>query len=64
MLFNPNNDMDTLNLYVDFSHHGVDFVCLLLEMIFNRMELPPIYVLGPTSMIMLYMFLAWIYFAV
>ncbi|KAF8975220.1 hypothetical protein BGZ46_009325 [Entomortierella lignicola] len=55
--------MDTLNQYVDYSHHGVDLFCLLMEMIFNRMELPWVYVLGPISMIILYMFLAWVYFA-
>ncbi|KAF8938153.1 hypothetical protein BGZ58_001477 [Dissophora ornata] len=55
--------MDTLNKYVDFSHHGADMPCILLEMIFNRMELPWVYILGPISMIILYMFLAWVYFA-
>ncbi|KAF9916608.1 hypothetical protein FBU30_001262 [Linnemannia zychae] len=63
MLFNPKNTMDTLNKYVDYSHHGVDFACLLLEMIFNRMEMPWIAILGPMCMIILYMFLAWVYFA-
>ncbi|KAF9348532.1 hypothetical protein BGX26_013057 [Mortierella sp. AD094] len=63
MLFDPNNTMDTVNQYVDYSHHGADLLCLLLEMIFNRMELPWVYVLGPISMIILYMFLAWVYFA-
>ncbi|KAF9898083.1 hypothetical protein BX616_004516 [Lobosporangium transversale] len=64
LLFDPNNTMDTLNEYVDYSHHGVDFACILIEMIFNRMELPWVYILGPISMIILYMFLAWVYFAV
>ncbi|KAG0230662.1 hypothetical protein B0O80DRAFT_463026 [Mortierella sp. GBAus27b] len=63
MLFDPNNTMDTLNQYVDYSHHGADFACILVEMIFNRMELPWVAVLGPLSMIILYMFLAWVYFA-
>ncbi|KAG0200316.1 hypothetical protein BGX28_006575 [Mortierella sp. GBA30] len=63
MLFDPNNTMDTLNKYVDFSHHGADLACILLEMIFNRMELPWVAILGPLSMIILYMFLAWVYFA-
>jgi len=63
MLFDPNNTMDTLNKYVDFSHHGADFACILIEMIFNRMELPWIAILGPLGMIILYMFLAWVYFA-
>ncbi|KAG0271994.1 hypothetical protein BGZ95_000132 [Linnemannia exigua] len=63
MLFDPNNTMDTLNQYVDYSHHGVDFACILIEMIFNRMELPWVGVLGPLVMIILYMFLAWVYFA-
>ncbi|KAG0369649.1 hypothetical protein BC939DRAFT_436317 [Gamsiella multidivaricata] len=63
MLFDPNNTMDTLNKYVDFSHHGADLACILIEMIFNRMDLPWVYMLGPLSMIILYMFLAWVYFA-
>ncbi|CAO3569026.1 unnamed protein product [Mortierella alpina] len=63
MLFDPNNTMDTLNKYVDFSHHGADLACILFEMIFNRMELPWVAILGPLSMIILYMFLAWVYFA-
>ncbi|KAG0216183.1 hypothetical protein BGX33_000370 [Mortierella sp. NVP41] len=63
MLFDPNNTMDTLNKYVDFSHHGADFGCILVEMIFNRMELPWVAILGPLLMIILYMFLAWVYFA-
>ncbi|KAF9991502.1 hypothetical protein BGZ79_004397 [Entomortierella chlamydospora] len=63
MLFDPNNTMDTLNQYVDYSHHGVDLACLLLEMVFNRMELPWVCILGPISMVILYMFLAWVYFA-
>ncbi|KAK3839021.1 MAG: hypothetical protein J3R72DRAFT_447974 [Linnemannia gamsii] len=63
MLFDPNNTMDTLNQYVDYSHHGADFACILVEMIFNRMELPWVGVLGPLLMIILYMFLAWVYFA-
>ncbi|KAF9901787.1 hypothetical protein EC991_005669 [Linnemannia zychae] len=63
MLFDPNNTMDTLNQYVDYSHHGADFACILVEMIFNRMELPWVAVLGPLVMIILYMFLAWVYFA-
>ncbi|KAF9287702.1 hypothetical protein BGZ74_001030 [Mortierella antarctica] len=63
MLFDPNNTMDTLNQYVDYSHHGVDFACILFEMILNRMSLLYIHVLGPICMIILYMFLAWVYFA-
>ncbi|KAF9312154.1 hypothetical protein BGZ91_006604 [Linnemannia elongata] len=63
MLFDPNNTMDTLNKYVDFSHHGADFACILIEMVFNRMELPWVAILGPLGMIILYMFLAWVYFA-
>ncbi|KAF9152818.1 hypothetical protein BG015_004646 [Linnemannia schmuckeri] len=63
MLFDPNNTMDTLNKYVDFSHHGADFACILVEMVFNRMELPWVAILGPLGMIILYMFLAWVYFA-
>ncbi|KAF9940391.1 hypothetical protein BGZ65_007112 [Modicella reniformis] len=63
MLFDPHNTMDTLNKYVDFSHHGADFACILVEMIFNRMELPWVTIMGPISMIILYMFLAWVYFA-
>ncbi|KAF9383840.1 hypothetical protein BGX21_001457 [Mortierella sp. AD011] len=55
--------MDTLNQYVDYSHHGVDLACLLFEMVFNRMELPWVCILGPISMVILYMFLAWVYFA-
>ncbi|KAG0050523.1 hypothetical protein BGZ83_004685 [Gryganskiella cystojenkinii] len=63
MLFDPNNTMDTLNKYVDFSHHGADFACILFEMVFNRMDLPWFCLLGPISMIILYMFLAWVYYA-
>ncbi|KAF8951165.1 hypothetical protein BGZ52_013320 [Haplosporangium bisporale] len=63
MLFDPNNTMDTLNQYVDYSHHGVDFACILSEMVLNRMNLLYIHVLGPICMIILYMFLAWVYFA-
>jgi len=63
MLFDPNNTMDTLNKYVDFSHHGADLACILFEMIFNRMDLPWVCLLGPISMIILYMFLAWVYFS-
>ncbi|KAF9121646.1 hypothetical protein BGW39_010366 [Mortierella sp. 14UC] len=63
MLFDPKNTMDVLNRYVDYSHHGADFACILVEMIFNRMELPWVAVLGPLVMIVLYMFLAWVYFA-
>ncbi|KAG0078192.1 hypothetical protein BGZ93_003481 [Podila epicladia] len=63
MLFDPNNTMDTLNQYVDYSHHGVDFACILFEMVLNRMNLLYIHVLGPICMIILYMFLAWVYFA-
>ncbi|GJJ71641.1 hypothetical protein EMPS_03991 [Entomortierella parvispora] len=63
MLFDPNNTMDTLNKYVDFSHHGADLGCILFEMIFNRMDLPWVCLLGPITMIILYMFLAWVYFA-
>ncbi|KAF9319293.1 hypothetical protein BG003_009503 [Podila horticola] len=63
MLFDPNNTMDTLNQYVDYSHHGVDFACILFEMILNRMNLLYVHVLGPICMIILYMFLAWVYFA-
>jgi hypothetical protein len=63
MLFDPNNTMDGLNKYVDFSHHGADLACILVEMLFNRMELPWISILGPMTMIILYMFLAWVYFA-
>ncbi|KAF9968209.1 hypothetical protein BGZ70_005890 [Mortierella alpina] len=63
MLFDPNNTMDPLNKYVDFSHHGADLACILFEMLFNRMELPWVAILGPLSMIILYMFLAWVYFA-
>ncbi|KAI1317464.1 hypothetical protein EDD11_008401 [Mortierella claussenii] len=63
MLFDPNNTMDTLNKYVDFSHHGADLACILVEMLLNRMELPWVSILGPLSMIILYMFLAWVYFA-
>ncbi|KAG0309477.1 hypothetical protein BGZ98_001989 [Dissophora globulifera] len=55
--------MDTVNKYVDFSHHGADLACILLEMIFNRMELPWVYILAPITMIILYMFLAWVYFS-
>ncbi|KAG0326276.1 hypothetical protein BGZ99_009812 [Dissophora globulifera] len=63
LLFDPNNTMDTVNKYVDFSHHGADLACILLEMIFNRMELPWVYILAPITMIILYMFLAWVYFS-
>ncbi|KAG9320042.1 hypothetical protein KVV02_000687 [Mortierella alpina] len=63
MLFDPNNTMDTLNKYVDFSHHGADLACIVFEMVFNRMELPWVAILGPLCMIILYMFLAWVYFA-
>ncbi|KAG0015441.1 hypothetical protein BGZ81_011685 [Podila clonocystis] len=63
MLFDPNNTMDILNQYVDYSHHGVDFACILFEIILNRMNLLYIHVLGPICMIILYMFLAWVYFA-
>ncbi|KAG9067171.1 hypothetical protein KI688_011952 [Linnemannia hyalina] len=63
MLFDPNNTMDTLNKYVDFSHHGADLACILIEIVFNRMELPWIAILGPLLMIILYMLLAWVYFA-
>ncbi|KAG0348974.1 hypothetical protein BG004_003136 [Podila humilis] len=63
MLFDPNNTMDPVNEYVDYSHHGVDFACILFEMVLNRMNLLYIHILGPISMIILYMFLAWVYYA-
>ncbi|KAF9427936.1 hypothetical protein BGZ94_003796 [Podila epigama] len=63
LLFDPNNTMDPLNEYVDYSHHGIDFFCILSEMVFNHMNLLFVHVLGPISMIILYMFLAWVYYA-
>ncbi|KAF9976553.1 hypothetical protein BGZ73_008308 [Actinomortierella ambigua] len=63
MLFDPNNTMDPVNEYVDYSHHGVDLLCMVVELVFNRMDLFPVHVLGPLFFIILYMFLAWVYFA-
>ncbi|KAF9166667.1 hypothetical protein DFQ26_007240 [Actinomortierella ambigua] len=63
MLYDPNNTMDPVNEYVDYSHHGVDLLCMMIELVFNRMDLLPVHVLGPLFFIILYMFLAWVYFA-
>ncbi|KAK9704405.1 hypothetical protein K7432_010215 [Basidiobolus ranarum] len=63
MLFDPNNTMDVLNKYVDFSHHGADLACMLIEVLFNRMELFFVHIIGTWAFIILYMFLAWVYFA-
>ncbi|KAF9196578.1 hypothetical protein BGZ50_009093 [Haplosporangium sp. Z 11] len=63
LLFDPNHGMDVVNEYVDYSHHGADLGCILIEMVLNRMELPGVSILGPLSMIILYMFLVWVYFA-
>ncbi|KAG0255844.1 hypothetical protein BG011_004888 [Mortierella polycephala] len=49
LLFNPNHGMDTVNEYVDYSHHGADLGCILFEMVLNRMEMPGVSVLGPLS---------------
>ncbi|KAG0241871.1 hypothetical protein BGW41_005217 [Actinomortierella wolfii] len=63
MLYDPNNTMDPVNEYVDYSHHGADLACMLIELVFNRMNLLPVHVLGPLFFIILYMFLAWVYYA-